>query len=714
MSDIYKSLTFLFFIISFNGFSQVTLTPNESFFSPKGTLKLYGESTVNDEYNNNKHYERIGNWRNINDTIVWGIKNLNKGELNIELFSGISTEENNSEISIFLNDLRKDLVVKSTFSLQDFQTQGIVTFNVSEDDNYEIKIKIKTQNSTSNFGEINKLILSGSALDSESSVWKRRWRPLAIHGKFFSDDDTNTEISVVEVNILSKDYDSYQTMTTEFGYIGSPIEEWFSSLTGLNFSLWSYSANETAPPHYELSHLISVGGEGAYFGKYGHEGTGVKPRGFDPFEGKNASKFIVAVRKKPGTIHNIFWCYFFDTNSQSWKFFGSGKKFNNNGDIEYLKFTGGFLEVVGSPDNSRTGHRKRSIEYRGWRMKNDKSWNVFNKLESSFTNTDLSFKEWKQNQSGNKFIYSMGGFQETGPNPGDIVLTNPSDIPFYLKGEYLEQLYVMPADFYTIIPEVISSTKAIIKFKINNLGTNPEIKLFYGEEYGLTEGITEDRKIDETWEIEKNVPLNLIMQDTLNITLDNLNPNSNYYYRLRIKNDEGITWSYDADTISTFDTDNDGVFDTNDNCPLIANVDQLDTDSDGEGDVCDTDDDGDGVLDTEDICPLISNPEQEDYNNNGVGDACGDPPPLFVENISFVKKVYPNPTDNEFIVELKDNSKVEKVEFIDFSGKVIVPNKVVRTQNRLDINVSNINEGIYLLRIITKKEVNKVKVVIER
>ena len=59
----------------------------------------------------------------------------------------------------------------------------------------------------------------------------------------------------------------------------------------------------------------------------------------------------------------------------------------------------------------------------------------------------------------------MGGFQETGPNPGDIVLTNPSDIPFYLKGEYLEQLYVMPADFYTIIPEVISSTKAIIKFK---------------------------------------------------------------------------------------------------------------------------------------------------------------------------------------------------------------------------------------------------------
>ena len=63
---------------------------------------------------------------------------------------------------------------------------------------------------------------------------------------------------------------------------------------------------------------------------------------------------------------------------------------------------------------------------------------------------------------------------------------------------------------------------------------------------------------------------------------------------------------------------------------------------------------------------------------------------------------------------LKDNSKVEKVEFFDFSGKVIKPNKVVKTQNRLDINVSNIIEGIYLLHIITDKEVNKVKVVIER
>ena len=118
------------------------------------------------------------------------------------------------------------------------------------------------------------------------------------------------------------------------------------------------------------------------------------------------------------------------------------------------------------------------------------------------------------------------------------------------------------------------------------------------------------------------------------------------------------------------------------------------------------DTDGDGVTDDVDQCPSTPTGEIVDANGCSL--------PLFVENISFVKNVYPNPTDNKFIVELKDNSKVKKVEFIDFNGKLIRPNKVFKTQNRLDINVSNLNNGIYLLNITTDKEVNKVKVIIER
>ncbi len=57
--------------------------------------------------------------------------------------------------------------------------------------------------------------------------------------------------------------------------------------------------------------------------------------------------------------------------------------------------------------------------------------------------------------------------------------------------------------------------------------------------------------------------------------------------------------------LSDPDTDGDGVIDNDDNCPLVANPDQLDSDGDGLGDACDA-------------CPF-------DVDNDADGDgACGD------------------------------------------------------------------------------------------
>ncbi|BAP56795.1 hypothetical protein THII_2498 [Thioploca ingrica] len=72
------------------------------------------------------------------------------------------------------------------------------------------------------------------------------------------------------------------------------------------------------------------------------------------------------------------------------------------------------------------------------------------------------------------------------------------------------------------------------------------------------------------------------------------------------------------------DSDNDGIKNSLDNCPSISNSDQLDTDEDGAGDVCDYDDDNDGIENSLDNCPSISNSDQLDTDEDGTGDACDD------------------------------------------------------------------------------------------
>ncbi len=110
------------------------------------------------------------------------------------------------------------------------------------------------------------------------------------------------------------------------------------------------------------------------------------------------------------------------------------------------------------------------------------------------------------------------------------------------------------------------------------------------------------------------------------------------------------TTLYNGDYTASDDADGDGIKDNVDNCPTIfnpirpmdTNRKQVDTDGDGQGDICDPfplcaandetctspivvvdkDTDKDGIIDDEDNCPTVVNPDQKDTDNDGIGDAC--------------------------------------------------------------------------------------------
>jgi hypothetical protein len=113
----------------------------------------------------------------------------------------------------------------------------------------------------------------------------------------------------------------------------------------------------------------------------------------------------------------------------------------------------------------------------------------------------------------------------------------------------------------------------------------------------------------------------------------------------------------DRDTIGDscdHDKDNDGVVNTSDNCPIVANKEQLDLDGDTIGDSCDHDKDNDGVVNTSDNCPTVANKEQLDLDDDTVGDSCD------------------HDKDNDGVVNTSDNCPiVANKEQLDLDGDTV-------------------------------------------
>ena len=88
--------------------------------------------------------------------------------------------------------------------------------------------------------------------------------------------------------------------------------------------------------------------------------------------------------------------------------------------------------------------------------------------------------------------------------------------------------------------------------------------------------------------------------------------------------------------------------------------------------------------------------------------------PLAIEDKLNTFTLYPNPAKDNIMVISNHSTKIKDLYFVDFNGKIFRPKNVKRVGENIHINVSSFTEGMYILEIITKKEVNKFKVIIQR
>lgn len=235
---------------------------------------------------------------------------------------------------------------------------------------------------------------------------------------------------------------------------------------------------------------------------------------------------------------------------------------------------------------------------------------LFCGIFSLFGSAEL-LDEMTFDQSSGKFVFK----------PGYDFITHPDEIRN------------VAVRFRAFDGEDYSAWEKVI-IKVNDVNRIPQFAaiaspiIVFGDYLELTLQATDADPEDTLQYSILNLPTNANLEETL-FQWD-LTDVEDGNYELTFTVTDGISPVQQTVTITVFhdeeviDTDNDGIPDVTDNCPLVYNPDQLDSDNNGVGDACEIpiDSDNDGIPDTTDNCPSVYNPDQTDANNNGIGDAC--------------------------------------------------------------------------------------------
>lgn len=387
--------------------------------------------------------------------------------------------------------------------------------------------------------------LEGQAAEN-AAVARVRWRPAATHARFSSsrmDSSRKVRMWVIEQDGTPGEHGFYAPIVTPFGYYGSGWRADGTVGGGINFSLWSYGRHQDEPPIERLSQIIAIGDPSARFGGFGHEGTGVKIRGWSPLQGRNGQRQAFALRVEPGVpteYHDTYYAYFYANDLQQWVLYGVGENFNGGrfrgraGSPEEMSMRiGSFVEVLGGPNRRRTGPYERRMRYRGWVMDEEENWYPIDRMTYGNINrqTGLTHTHRGIDEDG-WFFNQTGGWALRRPDPeaGRFVAhpapSKMTDVS-YMTAEDMDRLMSLPSEV-SVVRAAARGGRLRVQYEVENAGPKAKVTAFWGAEDAraiksrwhasevLTENASEGISLAEIGigEIEGEVYVRLLLENS--------------------------------------------------------------------------------------------------------------------------------------------------------------------------------------------------------
>ncbi|MEJ6634741.1 MAG: hypothetical protein QNL77_03415 [Akkermansiaceae bacterium] len=388
----------------------------------------------------------------------------------------------------------------------------------------------------------------------ETKTLRARWRPAAAHNRYGSSTAKNPSIWVFESQ-NSGSGAHYSPMTTNFGYFGATFSADGNAAGGINFSMWAASQKtKELPPVNQMPHLLATGNPDAEFSGFGHEGSGVKIRGWEPYA-HHPKSVIQALRMEADEEFETYYGYLYDEHNKQWQLYTVGRRPLKNGKIPELKATS-FCEIPGPPQVQRTGDIEHKIRRRGWFYGDDEKWHQAD--TSNYNSRKGAANKINTIDDDGWFVLGTGGLDFINPTPSAKTTVTHS-IPEYLSQQKVTQLFQLPVTFqlrktaakrttakisYRISP--LKDATATLSFGKTDCLTFVKRDLHGTEKKGLSSHLYTD---DRVW--QKNTPAQTFSGDTVSFELDDLEAGTTYHARVLISHSGGKSWDFETITFTT-------------------------------------------------------------------------------------------------------------------------------------------------------------------